>query len=471
MTTWQRSSALDLALWLATVTMVTALCLATTAARACPEPCQCTQTYYVYCQRLGLTSDRVLELVTSVPREALLLDLSSNALDRLGSGLLDSLPNLEYLYVDDNLLSSLGAGLFRYQRSLRELSLTGNRLRGVRGDVFANVTSLRKLRLDGNAIEKIDARAFSSLTQLRELHVPRNNLTRLALSQLSGLAGLRVLDLSDNWINTVEVGAFRDLAGLQSLRLSRNRLSSLAEDAFRGLSSLRELHLDGNLLPSLDCFHVPHLAHSLHTLVLSGNALVSVPHDVFPKLAGLKVLALDRNLVSSVGPMAFRDLQLDSLSLAHNLLEGVDRQMLEGCRRVSRLDLSHNRIRTVRTGAFDSVRESVYVLNLAGNGLSSLDHGTLRGMRHLLALNLSSNGLSSILLNFVIVFAVMGIARTKIVHCGREKDANGGVQSLASPSGGNGHQGDPLPRNPTGAGASPDRPSAPEHVTPKGGLT
>ncbi|KAL8618537.1 hypothetical protein ACOMHN_000682 [Nucella lapillus] len=345
---------------------------------------------------MGLTSESVLGVVTSVPPEALLLDLSSNAVERLTSGVFDSVPNLEYLFLAHNQVRSLGLSVFQYQHRLQELSLKGNRLKEVGGGVFVNMSTLRILNLDGNEIEQIHTNAFS-LPHLRQLHLQKNHLTRLASFHLSGLPALQVLDLTDNNIQTIEVGAFQDLSSLQVLRLSRNRLSSLAENVFQGLTSLRELYLDGNLLPSLDCFEVPHFASTLQTLVLSNNSLVAVPRDVFSKLSRLSVLTLDHNRISFVGIGAFKNLQLDNLTLAHNVLEEINREMLEGCKRISKLDLSHNRINAMKTGALDSFRESVYVLNLAGNGLASLDHGMLRGMRNLQTLNLSSNGLRTIL--------------------------------------------------------------------------
>lgn len=390
MTRWQWSSRIHQALALAT------LALLSHAAAGCPGGCQCTQPYYVYCQGLGLTAEGMATVVASVPYEAILLDLGANAVEQLASGSLDAVPNLEYLSLADNRVASVGLSAFHYLQRLKELDLRGNRLPEVGAGVFVNVPNLRQLRLDGNEVERVRDDAFS-LPGLEELRLESNRLSFLGPSQLRGLPGLRLLDLSDNLLQALELGAFRDLTRLRTLRLSRNRLSSLAENAFEGLTSLTELHLDGNQLPSLDCFDVPNFADTLQRLLLTDNSLVAVPGDVFSRLRNLRTLALDRNRVAHVGRQAFLGLELDNLTLAHNLLEVVDRDMLDGTRRVSALDLSHNRIHTVKTGAFDSFRESVYVLNLAGNRLGALDRGMFRGMRNLQSLNLSSNAIWSVL--------------------------------------------------------------------------
>ncbi|XP_070212865.1 carboxypeptidase N subunit 2-like [Littorina saxatilis] len=395
MTRWQRYSKIHRVLFLATVAMVTMLSLAAPV-EGCPKPCRCSQRYYVYCQSAGLTFETLREVVTFVPYEAILLDLSSNAVGQIPSGTLDSVPNLEYLFLADNEVKFLGVSVFHYLQQLKELTLCNNRLKEIGVNIFVNMSNLKKLQLDGNLVESIKDRAFS-LPKLHTLHLQNNKLTVIRPHQLYGLSALEYLDLSDNLIHTLELGAFQDLSNLHKLRLSRNKLSSLAENVFEGLSSLSELYMDDNMLPSLDCFDVPNFANTLQRLMLTDNSLVAVPHDVFSQLKNLRTLALDHNQISHVGRQAFSGLQLDNLTLAYNLLEIVDREMFEGARRISSLDLSHNRIHTIKTGAFDSFRESVYVLDLSDNKLATLDHGMFRGMRNLQTLNLSSNALWSIL--------------------------------------------------------------------------
>ena len=394
MTRWQLSSNTHFVLTL--VAVVATTCSCATSAMACPEVCQCTQTYYAYCQSLGLTSDTLLQVVMAVPSEAVLLDLSSNTLDQLSTGVVDSVPNLEYLLLAHNQLHSLGQSVFRYLQHLKELSLNDNRMTGLSAGVFVNMSSLRKLHMDSNQIQTIEVHTFS-LPSLQQLFLQKNLLTSLGSRQLHGLPALQSLDMSDNSIHTLEVGVFTDLPSLQVLRLSRNHLSSLAENVFQGLTSLQELYLDGNMLPSLDCLQLSNFASALQRLVLSNNSLQAVPSDVFPRLRSLRVLALDHNRISHVGWQAFSALELDSITLAHNQLEEINRDMLAATRRISSLDLSHNRVHTLKTGALDSFRESVYVLSLADNRLATLDHGMFRGMHNLQTLNLSSNRLTSIL--------------------------------------------------------------------------
>lgn len=365
-------------------------------AKACPSECQCTQKYYVYCNGIGLTSARLQEILLSVSPEAIFLDLSSNSIERLNPGVLSSVPDLEYLILSDNRIETIGVSVFHYLDKIKELNLTQNRLKEISVNVFVNMPSLQKLHLAGNELQFIQERAFS-LPELQQLYLQNNRLTAIKPQQLSGLPSLQHLDLSDNVIQSLEVGAFRDLSALQTLRLSNNRLASLNENVFLGLTSLRRLFLDGNVLPSLDCFNVPSFATTLQALVLSNNSIITIPQYVFSTLQSLKTVALDRNQISGIGPQAFQGLMLDNLTLAYNALEVIERDMFNSVRRISSFDLSHNKINTIRTGAFDTFRESVYVLDLAGNNLGTIHRGMFRVMRNLQELNLSSNALWSIM--------------------------------------------------------------------------
>lgn len=377
------------------VTMTTVMCLATKVA-ACPTPCQCTQTYFVYCQNISLSSESLADVTSVVPQEAILLDVGFNNVDILSSGLLERLSNLEYLNLANNRISKIGLGMFSNLQQLKDLNLQHNHLKEVGRGIFINMSRLKKLNLGGNRLTAIQEHAFS-LSGLQQLYLQENGLTALRPSQLAGLPLLEYLDLSDNLIQTIEGGSFRDLVVLKKLKLSNNRLSSLAENVFEGLSSLKELFLDRNTLPSLDCFGVPNFAANLHLLDLANNSLISIPADIFPQLRNLKTIQLNHNHISHIGQQAFKDLQLDRLNLAYNFLETIDREMLNGARRISSINLSHNHIHTIKTGVFDNFRGSVYVLNMAGNNLTSIHFGMFRGMQNLQTLNLSHNSLGSIL--------------------------------------------------------------------------
>ncbi|XP_067306606.1 tsukushi isoform X3 [Pseudorasbora parva] len=179
------------------------------------------------------------------------LDLSSNALERLGDGCFTGLPLVELdlsenrfkefsldlfttraqdipIMVDlsQNLLTSITRKSPDHPLYIKSLMLAGNRLKTVPA---LNGVPLQYLNMDGNLISSIDAGAFDSMTELVHL-------------SLSGLSDL----------NLIQPGAFRGLRNLQVLDLSNNsRLKTLSPDVFSGLVSLQELNLSNTAVTPL----------------------------------------------------------------------------------------------------------------------------------------------------------------------------------------------------------------------------
>lgn len=70
--------------------------------------------------------------------------------------------------------------------------------------------------------------------------------------------------------------------------------------------------------------------------------------------------------------------------------------MFKDARRILHLNLRQNKIREISTGAFDSIRDNIIILDLQLNQLSYLHPGMFRGMRRLRTLNLGGNSISDI---------------------------------------------------------------------------
>lgn len=83
------------------------------------------------------------------------------------------------------------------------------------------------------------------------------------------------------------------------------------------------------------------------------------------------------------------------LQLDHNLLQHLDSSSLGDSDNLRKLDLSHNRIRTIDVRAFTSLTR-LRLLNLQGNGLNVLEEGLLSRQQSLEVLLLGHNNLSEI---------------------------------------------------------------------------
>nr|AAZ16350.1 variable lymphocyte receptor B [Eptatretus burgeri] len=121
-----------------------ALLLCCRNGKACPSRCSCSGTN-VYCNSKGLTS-----VPTGIPAQTTYLDLGSNKLQSLPSGVFDKLTQLTYLSLSTNQLQSLHQGVFDKLTKLTALPLDTNQLKSVPDGVFDRLTSLQKIYLFSN---------------------------------------------------------------------------------------------------------------------------------------------------------------------------------------------------------------------------------------------------------------------------------------------------------------------------------
>ncbi|RXH83107.1 hypothetical protein DVH24_003605 [Malus domestica] len=194
------------------------------------------ETYRSWAKALAIapsaTSDLVILLVTII----LWLDfrsfmhclgtliLSRNKITHWPGAILQSLPNLLCMKLDNNPLRQIPPGGFQAAPMLQILDLSGN------------VASLP------------EHPAFSSLPHLQELYLRQMQLREVP-SEVLSLQQLRILDLSQNSLQLVPV-EFKNLASLTELGLSDNNISMLSPEGLLE-PSLQALRLDGNPLRSI----------------------------------------------------------------------------------------------------------------------------------------------------------------------------------------------------------------------------
>ncbi|XP_050109812.1 plant intracellular Ras-group-related LRR protein 6-like isoform X2 [Malus sylvestris] len=150
------------------------------------------------------------------------LILSRKKITDWPGAILQSLPNLLCLKLDNNPLRQIPPGGFQAAPMLQILDLSGN------------VASLP------------EHPAFSSLPHLQELYLRQMQLREVP-SEVLSLQQLRILDLSQNSLQLVPV-EFKNLASLTELGLSDNNISMLSPELGLLEPSLQALRLDGNPL-------------------------------------------------------------------------------------------------------------------------------------------------------------------------------------------------------------------------------
>ena len=222
------------------------------------------------------------------------LDLSNNAISKVGAKAFSKLRYLETLDLSHNALEDLPEGCFT-GLPLAEVDLSNNRFHEFSLDVFTTKGQEKPLTVDlsNNLITAITTKAQGPSLSIKSLVLADNRLR--AVPDLSGLP-LRYLVLDGNWISVIKEGAFQTFRDLSYLSLSGLPKLSLIEPlSFRGLENLQVLDLSNNKkLKSLSP-EVFSSLNSLQELNLSNSGMTHLPSTILSYLPNIKSITLSPN--------------------------------------------------------------------------------------------------------------------------------------------------------------------------------
>jgi len=184
------------------------------------------------------------------------------------------------------------------------------------------------------------------------------------------------LSFMKNSIDTVENSAFADLKTLKTLDLSHNQLDA---------NGLPELALYGIFNSSEYYYPLP-----VMYLSLSHNNLHSIDKDLFDHLPYLQTLDLSYNPLTVLGSTSqaissLRNLQV--LDLANTQLKNIPEGMLHDLKHLQSLSLANNHFTSVPHEISNS--HNLTVLDLDGNKFETLDHTSFMGLDNLTELHIS----------------------------------------------------------------------------------
>ncbi|KAL7849140.1 hypothetical protein SRHO_G00207630 [Serrasalmus rhombeus] len=229
------------------------------------------------------------------------------------------------------------------------------------------------LDLSHNAIGSITDSMLSGpgYTTLVSLDLSNNLITRVSPKAFSKLRYLETLDLSQNALESLGDGCFSGLP-LADVDLSDNMFQNFNLDLFttKGQETPISLDLSNNHLTTVSRNPQGH-APFIKSLMLAGNRLQTVP-----KLAGipLQYLNLDGNLIPIIEEGAFEEMKdLIYLSLSGLLeLSAIQPSSFRGLRNLQVLDLSNNRqLKGIGPDVFNGLT-SLQELNLSQSVVTPL---------------------------------------------------------------------------------------------------
>ncbi|GAB0092093.1 hypothetical protein DMENIID0001_070550 [Sergentomyia squamirostris] len=319
----------------------------------------------------GLTHLSTLALgqnkITEIDAEALRLlarlqhlDLSRNIIEVLRKGTFPTDSKLRTINLNYNGIRTIEGGAFENLKHFTELKMNGNRVSVVETDTFSHLTNLRRLQLADNLIEVVSGLTFRNLIHLKHLNLRHNRIKTLLDGAFHGCVSLKTLELDGNQVTTVSKGWLFNLTNLHHLSLAHNHLQDIETDAWEFVGHLQVLDLSDNRLPGITRNSVSNLpdlrkfsARNNHLKVFEEEAFEAIPHLVHLDLSDndLSWMIEDDN-----APFALL-LHLRTLHLSNNHIKTVSKTAFTGFPALHHLDLSHNELTNVHSGALKPLHD------------------------------------------------------------------------------------------------------------------
>jgi Leucine-rich repeat (LRR) protein len=243
---------------------------------------------------------------------------------------------------------------------------------------FPVANTLQVLNLTWNSLKVVSEGNFKNLSRLTHLHLDHNQIYTIYSAVFNFLGNLKVLTISDNAIADVPPRMALQLNKLEVLDLSSNPLgkpdsfgkptdaNGIPEAFFGDLTSLRKLNLANTSTKSLPWDAIQRSILDLEDLDLSDNVIDEVRANQLSKIRKLTKIKLANNPIRSIQPNALSGMRLQSLDLSglnpNLLIPGIFANAL-----IINLDVSNMGLTALNREAFLPISQELIGLNISGN--------------------------------------------------------------------------------------------------------
>ena len=269
-------------------------------------------------------------------------------------------------------------------------------------DALTSLSSLVELSITESKLEEISSNDFSSQqNSLEILHLESNAIHQFPTEALGVLSALKKLDFTLNEITgDIPTNAFINNAQLQEIDLSNNQIYPIREGAFIGITNtLKTLHMRSNKLTRFDLDKIGTLG-VLEDLDLSYNGdLTAIGDGAFSNMHQLKKLNLHGCYIGNLAEGSFRGIKdsLLILQLAENRITSIGPGTFSGFTKLQDLYLDHQSLENVLgTNTFSGLESVLRELSLEGTGFSTKNWPAVKSLASLTKLKLKNNQIDSV---------------------------------------------------------------------------
>ena len=296
--------------------------------------------------------------LTAIPVAAIQELTELTELDISGTGITHIYPqtfsplykliNLQITY--NAYLTTIDRGAFdEIYDTVEFLSLGVNKLQSLTSLSAGNWQSLTKLILQYNPIGTVQASDFSTLGQkVKYLNLDSCKLTNIHSSMFSNLRGLQTLVLSNNEIQSVPASVFQSIQNLTELRIDKQKnVMTLNDNSFSGIeASLKHFIINHNTIDKVPFWRLINKLPNLLELSAGNLNLQTVPDKAFKNNDKITILDLESNGLTTLQEGSFYRLRdsLEVLILPFNSITTISKCVFNSFTKLHQLHLSGNQL-------------------------------------------------------------------------------------------------------------------------------
>jgi len=320
------------------VLLVSMIWLVPLAASDCPSMCTCNRPEEFHCTN-------ITSLVNITDRSVVTkLNITKHSITAIKRGDLAGFAKLQELNITNGALATIQGDAFEdVHEHLVVLNLFSNQLADIESGVFFNLTNIEHIFLNNNSLEVIKPGSFAKLPKLRNLVLSNNKIKSLYENSMVEMAMVDTIRLEFNKIPHLPLNNMSALSSLKSLFLTNNNISFLHDEPGLNFPNLETLELDSNPLEIMGQF--PKIGENLKTVNLGFTNIRMTDQSTWTNLKGLKTLVLDQTHISILHSGMFFGLNnvSDLLLLNMHDLETVGPDAFHGLDNLRNVDLRNSK--------------------------------------------------------------------------------------------------------------------------------
>ncbi|KAJ0251579.1 Receptor-like protein kinase 5 [Hirschfeldia incana] len=291
------------------------------------------------CNWRGITCDAATSSVLSV-------NLSSFMLVGPFPSVLCRLPSLSILSLSNNSINgSLSGDEFASCRNLSHLDLSENLFVGsIPESLPSTLPNLRHFKISGNNLSETIPASFGEFRKLESLNLAGNLLSGTIPASLGNVSTLRELRLAYNPFSPSKIPSqLGNLTELTVLWLAGCNLVGPVPDALSGLTHLVSLDLTTNQLTGFIPSWITELK-SIEQVEIFNNSFSGELPEAMGNMTMLKSFDASTNKLTGKIPDGLARLNLESLNLFENMLEGPLPESITRSKTLTELKLFNNKL-------------------------------------------------------------------------------------------------------------------------------